>query len=393
VVDTATHFTFFGQGVILALIETGGLGIMMFGTLLMLMAGNRLSVQSESAMMSTYGMDSVRSLRSLVWSGISLLVFFQAGGAALLAWRYLLMGYTMEQAVYHGVFHSISAFCNAGFALYPDNLTGLRHDLPYLLTVAGLVVCGGLGFLVLRNLATIKFWRRDLRIRGRVSLHTRIVLATTLVLILAGWAAFLALEWNGVLTSETWQDKLSISLFQSISPRTAGFNAVDMGKIGEPTRFVTSVLMFIGGSPGSMAGGIKTTTLVVLFLTLLALLRGRIETELENRTIPYTVVREALTIFLLYLLLVFASYGLLLLSEQVPPGSDKAGRLLFETISAYGTVGLSINLTPELSPAGRLVIAACMFVGRVGPLTLVMLMGSQGISQRVRFPEEDVAVG
>lgn len=393
VVDVGTHFTFFGQLVVLGLIEIGGLGIMMFGTIIMLMVGEKLSVKNESAMMSMYGMDSVRSIPSLIRRGISLFILFQTAGAAVLIWSSLRSGFSLEKAVYHGVFHSISAFCNAGFALYPDNLCSFRHNPVYLLTISTLIVSGGLGFLVLRNLSVIKFWRRDLRLRGKVSLHTKMVLLATLILIVAGTIGFWTAESNGILKDQSIPDKLVISLFQAITPRTAGFNVVDMSDLSEYAKFQTMILMFIGGSPGSMAGGIKTTTLAVVILTLFALLRGRLEIEWRNRTIPMQTVRYALAIFFLYIVFTFTSYSLLLITEPITAGTDKAMRLLFETISAFGTVGLSLDTTPELTQTGQLIIIASMFIGRVGPLTLVMLLGSRGISQRVRYPEEDITIG
>lgn len=393
VVDVGTHFTFLGQLVILGLIEIGGLGIMMFGTIIMLMVGQKLSVKNESAMMSMYGMDSVRSIPSLIRRGIGLFILFQTAGAAILIWSGVQSGFPLEKAVYHGVFHSVSAFCNAGFALYPDNLCSFRHNSAYLLTVSVLIVSGGLGFLVLRNLSAIKFWRRDLRQRGKVSLHTKMVLLATLILIAGGTLGFWTAEADGILKDQSLSDKIIISLFQAITPRTAGFNVIDMTDVSEYTKFQTMILMFIGGSPGSTAGGIKTTTLAVVILTLFALLRGRIESEWRSRTIPMQTVRYALAIFFLYIVFTFTAYSLLLITEPIAAGTDTAMRLLFETISAFGTVGLSLGTTRELTPAGQLIIIASMFIGRVGPLTLVMLLGSRGISQRVRYPEEDITIG
>jgi trk system potassium uptake protein TrkH len=188
-------------------------------------------------------------------------------------------------------------------------------------------------------------------------------------------------------------DRLLGALFQSMTPRTAGFNVIDMASLSEPGRFTTLLLMFVGGSPGSTAGGVKTTTMVVLVLTIIAMVRGRRETELYNRTIPLAVVREAVVIFMLGLFVVIAGFGLLLLTETPRMGSDDAARLLFETVSAFGTVGLSLGGTADLSAAGRSVIIVCMFVGRLGPLAAALIIGEMDVNQRLRYPEEEIVVG
>jgi trk system potassium uptake protein TrkH len=393
VVDTGTHFTFFGQIVILTLIQLGGLGVMTFGTFLLVLVGRRLSVQNEFVLQNSFGVEEVRGMRSLLRYALGLTILIEGVGAISLTARYLELGYAQQDAIYYGVFHSISAFCNAGFALHPDNLIGFREDPVYLITVMTLIISGGLGFLVLHNLASIKFWRRNRKTRGRLALHSRIVLTTTILLIFGGWLAILGTEWSASLNALALPDRLLCGLFQSVTPRTAGFNAVDMGTLSEPGRFVTILLMFVGGSPGSTAGGVKTTTMVVLMLTIAAMLRGRRETELHSRTIPMAVVREALVIFLLGLFVVVIGFVLLLLTEGPQTGTDHSGRLIFEAVSAFGTVGLSLNWTPNLSSAGRIVIILCMFVGRLGPLAAALIIGNIDVTQRLRYPEEEVVVG
>lgn len=393
VIDTGSGFTLFGQLVILTLIQLGGLGVMTLGTFLLVLVGRRLSVRNEFVLMSSFGADEVHGLPSLLWRTLGFTLLFEGIGAAILTSRYLAQGFSLARAIYHGVFHAVSAFCNAGFALYSDSLSGWRHDPLYLLVVMALVVAGGLGFLALDNLSSVRFWRLNRRTRGRVSLHARVILLATGSLLLLGWVAFTALEWNASLGALAWIDKLLCGLFHSVTPRTAGYNVVDMETLSAPAQFLTMALMFVGGSPGSTAGGVKTTTVVVLLLTILAMARGRTETELFHRTIPGAVVREALVIFLLCFLFVGLSFGVILLTENTVAGSAQSFPLLFETVSAFGTVGLSLNLTPSLSVFGRATIILTMFVGRLGPLTVALIVGNRDQGQRLRFPEEEIVVG
>lgn len=398
VIDIGTDLTLFGQLVVLTLIQLGGLGITTFGTFLLVLVGRRLSVQSEFVLMNAYGVEEVKGVRSLLLWTMGFTLLFEGAGTFLLWSRYMhpAAGVTLHPqgwtAFYYAAFHAVSAFCNAGFSLYPDSLSRFQGDPFYLGVIDLLIISGGLGFLVLYNLITIKFWRRNLRTRGRITLHTKIALTSTLFLLLAGTAVFLSQEWFNTLGNLSLADKLSCSLFHSVTPRTAGFNVVPMEGVKEVTRFTTALLMLVGGSPGSAAGGIKTTTLMVLIMTIIAMCRSRRETVIFGRTIPYTVVREAIVIFLLAISLILTAYGLLLWTEY-PQKPDDAVKLMFETISAAATVGLSIGHTPLLSTAGRLVIIVCMFVGRLGPLAVAFLIGNRDEFRRIRFPEEEVVVG
>jgi trk system potassium uptake protein TrkH len=393
VVDTGTHFSFFGQIVVLALIQFGGIGIMTLGTFLLVLVGRRLSVQNEFVLINSFGIEEVRGLPSLLRRSLLFTLVFEGAGAAILAWRYIGTGYTTEHAAYYGIFHAVSAYCNAGFALHSDSLISFQSDPLYLGTICALIVFGGLGFLVIYNLSSFKFWRRNRKTRGRVSLHTRLVLVTTGLLLLSSTLLFLATDWNGAFAGMSTETKLTSAIFSAVSPRTAGFNVVPMESFSVAGRFLHIPLMFIGGAPGSTAGGIKITALVVLLLTIAAMLRGRRETHLNDRTIPLAVVREATVIFALSIFAVLFFFSLLLLTEAPTVGTDVSDRLLFETVSAFGTVGLSLDTTPTLSSAGRLVIILCMFIGRLGPLTAALVIGTQDVGQRIRYPEEEVVVG
>jgi len=398
VIDIGTDLTLFGQLVVLTLIQLGGLGITTSGTFLLVLVGRRLSVQNEFVLMNAYGVEEVKGIRSLLLWAMGFTLLFEGAGTLFLWSRYLhpaaetVIRPQGWSALYYAVFHSVSAFCNAGFSLYADSLVGFQKDPVYLGIISLLIIAGGLGFLVLYNLITIKFWRRNLKTRGRITLHSRIVLSATVILLLLGTAVFLVQEWSNTLGGLSLADKLACSFFHAVTPRTAGFNVVPMNQLREITRFTTALFMLVGGSPGSSAGGIKTTTLVVLVMTIVAMCRGRRETVLFGRTIPYSIVREALVIFLLAISLILTAYGLLLWTEY-PQKPDDAAKLMFETISASATVGLSINHTPLLSTAGRLIIIAVMFVGRLGPLAVALLIGNRDDTQRIRYPEEEVVVG
>lgn len=399
VVDVSVVLSTFGQGVLLLLIQLGGLQIMTMGTLFLYLLGWRISLKTEYVLMDALGHVSLRGLQSLVRRTIIFSLLIEAVGTVMLAWRFWSVhGYSPLKAFAYGLFHTISAFCNAGFALYSDSLVGFQRDPFVLLTIALLIVLGGLGFIVLFNMTTIRFWSSDRLLRGRLNLHSTIVLQTSLILIVLGWVGFGVLEWWNTLCGLPWQDKVTCALFQSITPRTAGYSVVDMAQCQPSTLYMTMGLMFIGGSPASTAGGIKTTTFVILALTAATLFRGREETEMKRRTVPSRIVREALAISMLSVAVLAVAFAFLLLSEDlhkaVGTGAFSASEsLLFEAVSALGTVGLSTGITPTLSQLGKLCLIACMFIGRVGPLALAVIVGSREVGQTTRYPEEDVVVG
>lgn len=401
VIDIGTELTMFGQIVVLLLVQLGGLGIMTIGTFLLVIMGQRLSLQNESVLLSTYGIGATVRLRSILRLTVGFTLLIEAIGTFLL-WRCYLtpppliaaeMGPQSGQPLYYALFHSVSAFCNAGLSLHANSLVGFQQDPIYLTIVALLIIAGGTGFLVLYNLATIRFWDRNLKTRGRLTLHSRVVLITTILLLVAGTALILLQEWNNTLGEiPHWTDKLVCAFFHSATPRTAGFNCLPMTEIHESTRFVTSILMFIGGSPGSAAGGIKTSTLFVMIMTIVAICKGRKRTIIFNRALPESIVREALAVFLLFMMGILMAYGLLLLSEH-PSTPGEASNLYFETISAFATVGLSINYTSSLSNTGQFIIMVGMFVGRLGPMTIALLIGNRKVIERISYPEERVVVG
>ncbi|MFH1969579.1 MAG: potassium transporter TrkG [Verrucomicrobiota bacterium] len=396
VVDPASYFSLLGQFVLLGLIQLGGLGFMTLATACLVLLGRRLSIQSELTLTASLGGEEANQFRRLLYRTIVFAFVVEGMGALVLMIRLILgHGVTAGRAFYQGIFHAVSAFCNAGFSLYPDSLITVRDDKLFILTMGALIIMGGLGFLVINEFSVFKFWRHNRLTRGRLSLHAKIVVLATVALIMAGWLVFALLEWDKTLAPLRVADKLNCALFQSITPRTAGFKVVDMAQTHTATRFVTMLLMFIGGSPGSAAGGIKTTTAMVLLFTMLAIIRGKRETIFKSRTISVRVVEEALSVFLLGIVVVGGLYGLLLVSEEsaLAVAQFTSEALLFETISAFGTVGLSTGIMPGLTVVGKLLIIMGMFIGRVGPLTMVLVVGLKDTRQLVRFPEEDVNIG
>lgn len=396
VVIVPEHYTIFGQIILLCLIQAGGMGFMLLGTFLLSLAGRHMSMQGELALMDVLRLEEARNLRMLLRRSIQFTLLLEGGGAAALAWRfYAAHAQSIPRAVFNGIFHAVSAYCNAGFSLFHDSLTNYRQDPVILAVMAALIVIGGLGFIALYDISLYQFWRRNRLQRGHLMLHTKIVLFASVLLLTGGALGFAALEWRQSLAALPWPDKIMDAIFHSITARTAGFNLVELAEVRPATRFLNMVLMFIGGSPGSTAGGIKTTTAAVLLAATMTMIRGRRDSVLLNRIVSVRNTKEALAIFMLSALLLTGFYGLLLLTEhaRLQTGVFSTDFLMFDTVSAFGTVGLSTGIIPLLSRAGLALMAGCMFIGRAGPLTIAMLVSIKSVRFLVRHPEEDVMVG
>ncbi len=393
-VDPGSYFSHFGQLVMLVLVQIGGLGFMTMAMALLIVAGHRLSLRNETAITFSMGLRDSYQIKHFLFRTMVLSLVLELAGAIILAARMMAeRGFTVAKALYHGLFHSVCAFCNAGFSLYPDNLIGAAGDKTYLLTIIVLIVLGGIGFLVLSEL--YYKWRTRQKKHMILSLHSRMAIAGTIFLVMAGWIGFAVLEWGNTLASLSSSDKLVCALFQSVTARTAGFNVVDMAQTHSGSRFMTVVLMFIGGSPGSTAGGIKTTTAIVLIFTSIAMIRNQRNIVILGRTISSGVVGVALSVFLVSLLIVAGLFGLMLLTEQsnLMTGRFTFENLLFDAVSAFGTVGLSTGTVPLLSAGGKMIMIVLMFIGRVGPLTLALFIGMKEQRDLVRYPQEDVIIG
>ena len=384
VVDLAQTWTRAGQCVILALVEVGCLGLMTCGTFLLVAIGRRLSLSREFSLMNAYGVAEVQGLKGLILWVVGSMLAIEGVGAALLFCRL--------RDAYLAVYYAVMSFSNAGFALAPGSLAAFADDPLVLLVLAAETILGGIGFLVLYNLCTFRFRRRRSGGRGRITLHSAVVLRFTLYLLAIGFVAFLALEWNGALAGFAPLKKLWVAFYQAVTPRTCGFTVVATDALRPLTLNVYEALMFIGGGPGSAAAGVKVTTLAVLFCTLRAMCRGETDTVISRRTVPADVVRESFVIVSAMLALVWVVNGALSFTEAGRGVGDAA--LAFEAISAVTTTGLSIgDTTARLSPAGRVVVMCAMFAGRLGALTVVMMIGDRESRRHVRYPNEELVVG
>lgn len=390
VIDVGVELSRFGQGVLIVLVQLGGLGTMTVGTFFLVLIGRRLSLANEFAVMNAYGAKGVRGWRGLVlWAVLST-------SSVELVGMCMLHAVVPGQSWFRCCFYAVMSFCNAGFSLDPGSLAVFQRYPLALLTMGGLLTLGGLGFLVLYNLCTIQFWRRNLVARGRLSFHARVVLLGSLVLVVLALVCVFTAEWNGALEPYSLSEKLGVGIFQAVTPRTCGFTVIPIHELSPVTRFITAVLMFIGAAPGGAGGGIKVTTCAVFVLSILAICRGRDAVTLFRRTVPEPVAREAIVIVTVLALLVVLGMTVLLVSENRGGGEPVPFEaLLFETISAVSTAGLSCGTTTEaLSPVGRAVIMVCMFCGRLGALAVVFLIGGRETApSRIRFPKEELVVG
>lgn len=384
VVDIGVEYSLLGQIVLLLLVEVGCLGLMTCGTFLMIAIGRRLSLSREFSLMNAYGVAQVKGLKGLIcWVVGSMMVVETIGAVAL---------YFHFHDVYKSVFFSVMGFCNAGFSLYADSLAPFADEPYVVLTLAVETILGGIGFLVIYNLCTFRFARRSSGARGRLTLHTRVVLRLTAMLLVFTFLVFLALEWNGTLSGFGFSKKLWVSFYQAVTPRTCGFCIIPTENLHHLTRYIYETLMCIGGAPGSAAAGMKVTTLAVLVYTLTAMCRGERETVISSRVIPYDVVRESIIIVIAIVVFIELVTGALYLTEA---GADiNREALHFEAVSAITTTGLSVgDTTRSLSTAGRIVIMIAMFIGRLGALSVVMMIGDRESNKHVRFPTEELIVG
>ena len=392
--DTAVDWSYFGQGVILLLIQIGGLGLMTFSTFFLYAMGRRVALRERVLVRETFGDILGEDPRAVVRSILKITVFVEGVGALLLFLRFS-RDFSVSRALAVSVFHSIAAFCNAGFSLFSANLMEYRTDVWVNVVIMVLIVTGGLGFLVIADIVGSNRRRRDGRSRP-FTLHTRMVLVLTATLIVVGAAACFLLEIGGALSDYSVGTRIISSLFLSVTARTAGFNTVDMSGLSTATLFVVMLLMFIGASPGSTGGGIKTTTFGIFLVTARSRLKGHEEINVFRRTIPREVSNRSFAVFATSLSVVLAFCLALLVTERRWAGAnhDMLRDVTFETLSAFGTVGLSTGITPSLSTAGRILVSALMLVGRVGPLTMVMMM----VERRQRFghlehPHEEIMIG
>jgi trk system potassium uptake protein TrkH len=387
--DTARAWSHFGQGVILALIQLGGLGLLTVSTFFLVLIGRPLPLAQKGLITRTHGKLTHVAVKALLVRIVSYALAIEAAGAVILT-TYFAEESGWRSGAWQGLFHAVSAFCNAGFSLFSNSLEDFAGSWTVNFTIMALILVGGIGFLVLTD---VEEWIRH---RRRLSLHSKVVLTATAILIVAGTAGFYAFETHNVLEGRPASEQFLVSLFQAITPRTAGFNTVSYATLTNAALMMTLILMFIGGSPGSAAGGVKTSTAAILLGVLISRARGMRHATLFRRTVPERLVGEAIAIVLLSVVVLMGATFLLQwteLHEMAHPGVRGAFLSLnFEAVSAFGTVGLSMGETTALVPTSKLIVVALMFIGRLGPLTLAL-----GLSRKRRveyqYAEEPVMVG
>lgn len=399
--DPGTEFSLLGQTIILALFQAGGLGIMTFVAFLALTSARSLPMANTLALKHLLSTSSVSEMKRHIWVVLVFTIVVELAGAVMI-YAWLPEKDNPVKAAGWSLFHSVSAFCNAGFALERDSLIGYQGQTGVLLTIMGLIVLGGLGFLVVTDVVGVQLTRwpliRDVpmvrRFNRRIPVYrlpmqTRISLVVTGLMLALGVVGFWWLESGHLLADESWLGRLGIATFQSVTSRTAGFNTVAMDALQPATLLLLMALMVVGASPVSTGGGIKTVTLGVLVLAMRALLTGRERVEAFGRALPQKVVFAALSVVVLYAVTAGLGVFALAIFDPAIPLQDQA----FEAISALSTVGLSTGITAELSTGSKLVLCGLMFIGRVGPLSLVLSMFRGTPNVRYQYPEEDLVVG
>jgi trk system potassium uptake protein TrkH len=386
VVDTKTYWSVFGQIVIMLLIQVGGLGIMTISTLFALILGRKITFKERLVMQEAFNTNSLGGIVKFAKYILMVSFLFESIGAIILTLRFLpQMG--LKKAVYYGLFHSISAFNNAGFDLMGNfkSLTGYVSDWVVNLVVMGLIIFGGLGFYVLLDIYEHRHF-------NKFTLHSKIVITITLFLITIGTLLIFLFEYNNPKTLKPldFPTKILAALFQAVTPRTAGFNTLSLSDMTIASKFLTIILMFIGASPAGTGGGIKTTTFAVILYTVLSVIKGEEETVLYKRTISRNIVYKAVAISFISVFIIFSVTMVLSITE-----TSNFLTILYETISAFGTVGLSLGLTLELTTVGRIVIIFTMYTGRIGPLTLALALAQRQKKPKpiMKYVEEKIMVG
>lgn len=381
VLDTPHAFSAVGEGVLLLTLQLGGLGIMVFYALVFALVGARLSLREERTLASMLQVGNRSPLLASVRQIVGATLALELAGAAVLAVAFVGHGDDPGRAMWRGLFTAVSAFCNAGFALQTDSLVRYARDPVVLHVVAALIVAGGLSPAVLAAAPRLVRERR-------ATAHVGLVLATSGGLLVVAFLLVLVFEWDHALAGLSVWDRFHNAWLQSATLRTAGFNSVELGETTPATRTLMMVWMFIGGSPGGTAGGVKTTAVAVVALTVVATMRQRPHTVALRRRIPTETVYEAASVVGVGLATGFVALLALQLTESLP-----VEHALFEVVSALATCGLSLGATQELGPFGKLVVMACMFAGRVGPLTLVLLVAGRPVARNVTYPEAEVEIG
>ncbi|MEA4827113.1 MAG: TrkH family potassium uptake protein [Clostridium sp.] len=381
--NTAEHWSYFGSTVIITLIQIGGLGFMSFATLFALILGKRITLKERMVMQEAMNSFSLQGLVKLA-KYILIFTFSVEGIGALFLSTKFIPEHGFLKGLYFSIFHSISAFCNAGFDLTGNSLVPYADNAVIILTISALIITGGLGFAVWAEIYNYKGM-------GKLSVHSKLVISATLILIVGGWILMYIFEMKnpGTIQNMSLKGKLLSSLFASVSPRTAGFNSISTADMTLAGKFLTIILMFIGGSPGGTAGGIKTTTAGILLMTVISVFKNREDAEIFGRTISKNLVYKSFVILTLALCLVIGETMVLSFTEK----GASLEYILYEVTSAFGTVGLTLGLTPNLSVIGKVLIALTMYIGRVGILTLLLALAHKKHGSSIKYPDGKILVG
>src|SRR5512136_1679634 len=391
VIDIGKDLSTLGQVITIFLFQIGGLGIITFSTVFFVLMGRGISFKGREIVQSTFlhtpRSDFIVIVKSVLWFTF----ITEAIGTLFLFIRFS-REFSTGKALYHAVYNAISAFNNCGYSLFSDNLMGYQGDVIVNLTVMGLIVHGGIGFIVQYEVVS---WLKG--VQKRLSAHTKIVIITTTLLILSGAFLFYLFERNHIIKDVPILNKILASFFQSVTPRTAGFNTVDIGALTNTTILLMLVLMFIGASPGSTGGGVKTTSAALLVMLMWNRLKGNLDLNIFNRTIPREIVSRSISIIFAsaFSIAIITSVLLIAGGGNLPPLESRHHfvEYLFDTVSAFGTVGLSMGVTPKLNDLQKYALILMMFVGRVGPLTLAFSLSRDTGGKTLTYAEEGVMVG
>ncbi len=389
--DTARDFTLFGKFIIAMLIQFGGLGIMTFSLAMVSMFQKSISLKWRFAFENLYNDIRKIPIRNLLVRIVLYTFFFEAIIAIGLFWVFL-HNYPPIDAIGHAVFHSVSAFCNAGFSTFSNNLENYRGNIALNIFIMLAIIIGGLGFVVIHEIRRQFAHSLNKHFFSGFSHHSRLALLATAILIFSGAAVIMLLEWNHAMSAMPSGDRVLVSLFHSITCRTAGFNTVDISQFQQGSQLFMIVLMFIGGSPGSIAGGVKTTTAAIILLMIISKFKGRKQLVVWKRAIDEDTVDKSMLLVLLSITFIFL-FMFLVQTAGVLENGEPMLKVLFETVSAFGTVGLSLGTTSKLSEVGKIFICIVMFIGRLGPLTLMMALAERKRESEILYPEEHIMIG
>ncbi|TDT71788.1 trk system potassium uptake protein TrkH [Hypnocyclicus thermotrophus] len=384
VVDISKTYSYFGKTVILILIQLGGLGIMTFSSILALLIGRKISYEEKKILKEDLNQEALGGIIRFVRKIIYIVLSIETIGAIFLFLSFIKI-MPLKKAIYFSIFHSVSAFCNAGFSLFSTGLEGFYGDININLVISFLIILGGIGFAVIDSL--IQYIRTK---KAKFNLTSKLALIITGILIIVGSITFFIFERKNNLTIGNMSlfNKIIASFFQSVTTRTAGFNTVSMSNLKPATIFMMLIFMMIGASPGSTGGGIKTTTFGVLVFYIIGIVKGQKDINISNRRISWEILNRALVIFAISIIYVLFIIFLILMIEE-----KDFMKIIFEVVSAFGTVGLSMGITADLSLASKILIIITMLIGRVGPLTFALALGERAKRISYRYPKENILVG